>query len=307
MENSEDIERGMEARQPPDAADDRSIIFVSQDVEPPPQEYRAEPRRPRWLVPAVLYGATCVSTFLVGGLEYAVPLMMILTAHELGHFFQALRYRVPASLPYFIPMPFTPVGTMGAVIRMGARMGNRKALFDIAISGPLAGLVLAIAFSVVGLQYSRVGPRVEGRGIWELGEPLIFRLFEYWTFGPLDDAAQTVYRHPVGVAGWVGIFITALNLFPIGQLDGGHILYALLRRRAHVVAVALLLAAVVAVVLLDYKEWLLMVFLLILIGPRHPPTGDDYVELGKARIVLGWLVLLFVVVGFTPTPFVFQR
>ena len=263
-----------------------------------------EPRSRRFRVlPWVLFLATCFTTFNAGGWEYGLPLMFILTSHELGHYFQARRYHVPASLPYFIPMA-PPLGTMGAVIVMRGNTWNRKELFDIGITGPLAGLVPTLICCVVGLHYSTVidlpppGQSMSG----ELGEPLLFKLLAYWIHGPLP-AGKTIVLHGLGYAGWVGMFITALNLMPIGQLDGGHVLYALLRQKAHVVASILLAGAIAAVLLTQNYQWSLMLFLLILFGPNHPPTADDYVPLGRGRIILGWLSLAFVIVGFTPTPF----
>jgi membrane-associated protease RseP (regulator of RpoE activity) len=258
--------------------------------------------RRRVLLPALLFAATCVTTYLAAGPAFAVAVMLILTTHELGHFFQALRYRVPASLPYFIPMPYSPFGTMGAVIGLQAHSGNRKALFDIGISGPLAGLVPAVACSIVGLYLSPVVQLVGHDNLMMLGEPLFFRFLKFLIFGPLDDA-HDVLLHPLGYAGWVGIFITGLNLIPIGQLDGGHVLYALLLRRAHRVASLVLLAAVVCVAVFGYWGWSLMLALLFVMGPKHPPTADDCVPIGTGRTVLGWLTLAFVVVGFTPQPF----
>jgi membrane-associated protease RseP (regulator of RpoE activity) len=261
-----------------------------------------QPYRPRKQLPIILFVATCISTYLTGGLAFSLALMSTLLAHELGHYLQALRYGVPASLPYFIPMPLSPIGTMGAVILMSPGMGNRRTLFDIAITGPLAGLVPALLFCVLGLQWSEVVVLAENEMGLMLGEPLLFKLLVYLTFGPLAEG-QDVILHPVAFAGWVGIFITALNLFPIGQLDGGHVLYALLRRRAHAVAKGLLLAAAAAVVLGGYWGWTLMLLLLMWIGPVHPPTANDYVSLGTGRTVLGWASLLFVPLGFTPMPF----
>ncbi len=231
------------------------------------------------------------------GLFYCGALMFILTAHELGHFFQAVRYQVRASLPYFIPVPAGPIGTMGAVIAMGSGMGNRKALFDIGISGPLAGLVPAIVFSIIGLHWSEIIP---GRG--NLGDPLLLQFLVYLLKGPLPPG-HDVALHPLAYAGWVGMLLTSVNLFPIGQLDGGHILYALLRRKAHFVAMAVLLAAVAAVVYFQKWTWTLMLTLLFVMGPAHPPTDDDDMPLGAGRVVLGVLTLLFVVIGFTPNPF----
>jgi membrane-associated protease RseP (regulator of RpoE activity) len=218
---------------------------------------------------------------------FSAALMTILLAHELGHFFQAHRYRVPASLPYFIPMPASPIGTMGAVIVMQPGIGDRRSLFDIAITGPLAGLAPALLFSLVGLQWSEIVETADrGFGI-TLGEPLIFKLLAYMTFGPLSEG-QDIALHPLAFAGWVGIFITALNLIPIGQLDGGHILYALLLRRAHVVAVGLLGFAMLAVVVWGYWGWTVMILLLMMMGPAHPPTANDLVPLGGGRRFLGW-------------------
>src|SRR5262249_54547004 len=157
-------------------------------------------------------------------------------------FLQAKRYRVHASFPYFIPMPISPIGTMGAVIAMPRGMGDRRALFDIGISGPIAGLIPAIIFSVIGLQLSTIGPMPPpGEAGFSLGEPLIFKLLAYLVLGPVPTGGE-LFLHPVAFAGWVGIFLTALNLFPIGQLDGGHVLYALLLKKAHGVAQAMLTA-----------------------------------------------------------------
>jgi len=273
--------------------------WAAEPVEP--ETTPRQPRRPNDL-PIILFVATCVSTWLSGGLAFSLAIMTTLLAHELGHFLQARRYRVPASLPYFIPMPLSPIGTMGAVILMQPGKGDRRALFDIAVTGPLAGLVPALLFSVLGLQWSRVVQIAEQPAGLTLGEPLLFKLLAYFAFGPLPEG-QEILLHPVAFAGWVGIFITALNLIPIGQLDGGHILYALLRRRAHAVARGLLFAAMVAVVLWGYWGWTLMIVLLMLMGAAHSPTANDHVPLGAGRTILGWASLTFVPVGFTPVPF----
>jgi membrane-associated protease RseP (regulator of RpoE activity) len=265
----------------------------------------ARPSRPRVLLPLFLFCLTCYSTWSAQGFAYALAVMTILLCHEFGHFLQALRHRVPASLPYFIPMPVSPVGTMGAVIVMQPGRGDLRALFDIGISGPLAGLVPSLIFSLVGLQLSHVAPVQAQPGVMMLGEPLLFKFMSHAVFGNLPPGYD-VYLHPIAFAGWVGIFITALNMIPIGQLDGGHVLYALLRRRAHRVAQALLFAAMMGVVVFGYWGWSLMILLLMLMGPIHPPTANDDVPLGTGRTILGWASLLFVVIGFTPSPFTFS-
>jgi membrane-associated protease RseP (regulator of RpoE activity) len=261
------------------------------------------------LLPVALFLLTCYTTYTVGnvsvgnGLAYSASLMFILLSHELGHYIQARRYRVPASLPYFIPMPFGPLGTMGAVIAMRGNMGSRKALFDIGITGPLAGLVPTLICCAVGLNYSKVINVPVEQNMFGLGEPLLFKWLLHLILGPLPPGSDVIL-HPLAFAGWVGVFITALNLIPIGQLDGGHVLYALLRRKANVVAVILLAAAFALVVMTRHYDWSIMLVLLALMGPRHPPTANDEEPLGTTRIVLGWLTLGFVIVGFTPTPFV---
>ncbi len=272
-----------------------------------PEPPGARPRQPRVLLPLLLFAITCWTTTRVGtevvgnGLMYSVPLLTILVCHEFGHYLQARRYGVPASLPYFIPLPSPPLGTMGAVIGMRGDSWNRKELFDIGISGPLAGLVPALIFSVIGLQQSTV---VAGHAHGELmlGAPLLFRWLIQAIWGTLPPEGG-IELHPMAYAGWVGVFITGLNLIPISQLDGGHVLYALLRRMSYPVTSMLLALAIGAMLLTQSYQWALMLFLLVLIGPNHPPTADDNVPLGTGRIVLGWLTLAFVLIGFTPRPF----
>ncbi len=166
---------------------------------------------------------------LQDGLAFSVPLMFILTCHELGHYIQSWRYGVYCSLPYFIPLPFGPIGTMGAVIGMGGEVPDRRALFDIGISGPLAGLVPTLICCVIGMSQAQVVPRIGG--VFEFGDPLLMLWLSDLYFGPIPGE-MTIYLNAVGMAGWFGLFLTTLNLFPIGQLDGGHVFYAILGRRA---------------------------------------------------------------------------
>lgn len=273
---------------------------------PGPESHATSSPRRRMLLPLILYVLCWYTTYSLYGIVYSAGIMLILTSHELGHFFQALRYRVPASFPFFIPIPAKPLGTMGAVIAMGGRIPNRKALFDIGISGPLAGLVPTLIACVVGLKYSRLVVFVGRPQVDLLGEPLLFKFMIYCIFGPLQEN-QDVALHPIAFAGWVGMFITALNLFPIGQLDGGHVLYAILRRRSYPIAGGLLALALVGIVVTSNWNWIPMIALLAFFGPFHPPTADDEAPLGIGRTILGWLTLCFVVIGFTPTPFLESR
>jgi Zn-dependent protease len=245
--------------------------------------------------------ARLVRELLWNGVIFSSSLILILLAHEMGHYLQARRYGVPTSLPYFIPFPISPLGTMGAVIVQGAGVADRKMLFDIAISGPLAGLVVALPIAFLGVQNSKmgfIGPDFSGP---LYGDPLILKWMIDFVHQPFPEGAKVV-KNPLLFAGWVGIFITALNLIPIGQLDGGHLLYTLIGKRAHSVAILLLLGAVGYMIYSQYYAYGLMVVLLLLMGPRHPPTANDRVRLGLPRVVLGWLTLGFILIGFTPTP-----
>ena len=299
-------------------SDDRPSLTLRVSVHhptPPPSlrlfipqlESPTVPFHRRVTLPLLLFLATCFSTYSVGGLTYAVPVMAILGAHEFGHYLQARRYGVPATWPLFIPFPGSPIGTMGAVIIQGAGWADRRALFDIAVSGPLAGLVLAIPALIYGIQWSTVIQIDLTKPAMYFGEPLVVQWLISIIHGPRPEG-QDIVLHPVGFAGWVGVFITGLNLLPIGQLDGGHILYTLLLRRSHVVARWLLRSAVIAVVVAgsfvsaSYFGWSLMLVLLVMMGSRHPPTANDYVPLGLGRTVVGWATLLFVLIGFTPAP-----
>lgn len=275
--------------------------------EPESQQYRYAPRPRRRLLPLVLFLATCVSTYLTGGLTYAVAVMAILLAHEMGHFVQSVRYGIPASLPFFIPMPYNPIGTMGAVIVQRSGVADRRALFDIAITGPLAGLVLALPVTWWGVKQADIVLLPPDRPVMMFGDPLLVKWMTHIIHGPLPAGTDLVLN-PILFAGWVGIFITALNLFPIGQLDGGHILYSLLLGKAHSVARQLYLFAVVFVIVggafwnSAYYAWTLMLVLIWMMGVRHPPTANDHVPLGTSRTVLGWITLMFIFIGFTPTP-----
>lgn len=336
MDRREPIELPVEhISNAPLSEDSRPIVFQVQfgNWESPPQQPPLREVRRRRLLPLLLFLATCLSTFVVGaemfgrsrlvissfpgevprievevasmvfgGLQYSLGLMAILVAHEMGHFLQARRYGVPASWPWFIPMPFSPLGTMGAVIVQASGHADRKQMFDIGISGPLAGLMLALPLTVFGLHDSQIINVDRFGGGFSFGNPPLLTWLAEWHFGrpllPNEDVVMTPFLH----AGWVGILVTALNLMPIGQLDGGHILYGLIGRKAHRVAVILLWTAVFWMFNTGNWSYSAIVILMLLTGARHPPTRDDSVPLGRVRRVLGWLTLAFVLIGFTPKP-----
>ncbi|MDR0327026.1 MAG: site-2 protease family protein, partial [Planctomycetaceae bacterium] len=188
-------------------------------------------------------------------LQFSTALMLILTCHELGHYIQSRRYGVQSSLPYFLPMPLGPLGTFGAVIVMDDDVPNSRALFDIGISGPLAGLIPSLIFLYYGIQWSYLGPRQPG-GIY-FGDPLIFQWTIYWIYGYIPPDMM-LYWHPVAFAAWAGLLVTTLNLIPFGQLDGGHILYAMLGRKSIPFVRCIFVAAIIAVASFRLWHWSLM-------------------------------------------------
>jgi len=236
-------------------------------------------------------------------LQFSSALILILSCHELGHYFQSRRYRVRSSLPFFIPLPFGPFGTLGAVIAMDDEVPHSKALFDIGISGPLAGLIPTLIFLYYGIQWSYIGPRQIGA--IEFGDPLLMQWTIHWMFGYLPPD-MTIYLHPLAMAAWSGLLLTSLNLMPFSQLDGGHIIYALLGRKSVPLIYCLFVAVILAVTWYQLWHWSLPLILIALIGIAHPPTANDAMPLGWFRRCLGWATLLFIVIGLVPTPWTFD-
>lgn len=241
----------------------------------------------------------------VRGLWYSVSILGILGAHEFGHYFACRYYRVDASLPYFIPAPLPLTGTLGAVIRIRQAIPGKRALFDIGIAGPIAGFVVAVPVLMVGMYLSRViqiPADFEGAAL-ELGEPLLFKMVTWLTFGSIPEGS-TVNMHPMAFAAWFGLLATALNLFPIGQLDGGHICYAVLGRRSTIVTL-LMVACLIGLTFIS-TSWLvwtvLTVVMLFVFGPRHPRVFDEDVPLDPARRWLALFALVMFALCFTPAP-----
>jgi membrane-associated protease RseP (regulator of RpoE activity) len=304
---------------PPRAID--MYVPLDQHPELTDADLRSPPGR-RVLLPIVLFLATCISTYAAGatdwapailfenpaeagerllqnwqnGLIYMAAVIGILLTHEMGHFLQTVRYHVPASFPFFIPLPGLGIGTMGAVIAMEGSRGNRKQLFDIGISGPLAGLVVAIPIIIFGIQHAQPLHHVPS---FHVRDPWIFKLLTQW-LRPELPANVILAKGPLLMAGWVGMLITGLNMMPVSQLDGGHVIYGLFGKRAHWIAKAFVCCAIAAMIAYDSYGWVLMLIVAILIGIEHPPTRDDNVQLGPVRTVIGWLSLAIPVFCFTP-------
>ena len=233
---------------------------------------------------------------LPAGLPFSLTLMTILLAHELGHYLACRRYGVNASLPYFIPGP-PLIGTFGAFIRIRSPIYSRRTLFDIGIAGPLAGFLFLLPALAIGLTYSKVLPGIAERGDFVFGVPNLVWLLEKAIFPGVDQA--DIYLHPVARAAWVGIFATALNLLPIGQLDGGHIVYAMAGER-HKWVSRILAAALIPMGFL-YPAWWLWAVALLILGLRHFPIFDT-TELDAGRKRLGWLALGIFVLCFMAAP-----
>ena len=260
--------------------------------------------RKQAILHVTLFVVTLLSTLVVGGPFYAAAIMTILTAHEMGHYLQCRRYGIPATLPFFIPMPLSPFGTMGAVIRMQGPLQERRALFDIAVAGPIAGLVFAIPAAVIGIRLSTVvNLSAMSQPTLPLGDSLLFSGLVHWIVGPMPEGYDLLL-HPLAFAGWAGLFVTALNLLPIGQLDGGHILYALLGSRRALPVSFVFLGAFALLGIFFYRGWTLMILLIVLFGFRHPPFWEQGRALGRRRQLLGAAALLFFIVSFTPTPII---
>jgi membrane-associated protease RseP (regulator of RpoE activity) len=261
------------------------------------------------------FRSSITGTLFISGVPFAATLMAILVVHEFGHYFSARYYRASVSLPYFIPAPPPfPFGTLGAIIRMRSPARDRNALFDIAAAGPLAGLLVAIPAFVLGLQWSNVVP-VPAVTYEAFGQSGLTQLLVYLRFGSLPEGTM-VYTHPMADAAWVGFFVTALNLFPVGQLDGGRIAYALFGRyhaligKITIIGTVLLgLAAMAVNVLvwggtfaasLNWFVWAALVFFLV--GVHHGPPVDEVSPLSPDRRVVGVVCLILFVLLIPPIP-----
>ncbi len=272
----------------------------------------------QWRVPLLLFILTILTTLIAGAMlknvnplssplailaggPFSVTLLSILLVHEMGHYLTARHYRIQATLPYFIPAPPIPfvIGTFGAFIRMQSPIMERKALLEVGAAGPIAGFVVAVAASIIGLQWSTID-RLGAGGSMILGEPLMLQLLSHWLLSVPQGA--DVLLHPVAFAGWIGLFITSLNLLPIGQLDGGHIGYAVFGERQRYISLTMV-GVLIGLGLLGWKGWLFWAVLTSLIGIGHPPIVDAHEPLTRRQQVIAWLSLAIFLVTFTPSPF----
>jgi len=265
----------------------------------------------------VLFILTMLSTLFVGalqagadilkepgqiyrGLPFALSLMLILLTHELSHYFASQKHGVKATLPYFIPAP-TIIGTFGAFIKMKSPIVTRKALIDIGASGPIAGFIVSVIAAIIGLHLSEIVPMAQTEGALNLGDSILFSFLAKAVLG-VTPADSDILLNPIAFAGWIGLFVTSINLIPIGQLDGGHIAYALLgEKQIHLSFILVLLMTLLGVLL--WEGWIVWAVLLLVLGLRHPPVISWEVILDKRRKAIGLLAFVIFVLTFIPVPF----
>lgn len=234
------------------------------------------------------------------GLPFAGTLMIILLVHELSHYVASNRHGTRATLPYFIPAPMA-FGTLGAFIKMKSPIITRKALIDIGASGPISGFIVSVIACVAGLYLSKVIPLTGEESMLTLGDSLLFTLLSRMVIGITPDNAD-ILLHPIAFAGWIGLFITSLNLIPIGQLDGGHIAFALLGERHKKLSVGLI-AALCVMAVFYWPGWAVWAGLMLVIGIKHPPVLYWEKPLDSRRRITGIVSLFIFIITFVPAPF----
>jgi membrane-associated protease RseP (regulator of RpoE activity) len=319
---------------PPFVVGYSSVPRIPLDVESreglPDHYLRAAYPRDRIWVHALLFLATLATTTLVGiehwasfqfmqgrfkegmsiwplapsGLWYSLGILAILGAHEMGHYLACVYYRINASLPFFLPVPPPFIaGTLGAFIRIRQPIRSKRQLFDIGIAGPLAGFVVAVPVLLIGLALSTIVPTPRDLAVREYADPLLFKLASWAIVGHVPDG-YIINAHPLVFAAWFGCLATALNLFPIGQLDGGHISYAVLGRNSVKVSyAALAIAVAMTFVSLSWLVWTMLVAaMLYKFGPHHPPTSDESTPIDRRRLGLAILAVVILALCFMPKP-----
>jgi len=278
----------------------------------------SSPRLSHPAVPVGLFVVTVLTTLLAGalqagadlfenpleiwrGIPFSFTLLLILGCHELGHWLASRRHGVNVSLPYFIPGP-TLVGTFGAFIALKSPIADRNALIDIGAAGPLAGLAVTIPLLFVGLALSPIVPAVQTEGVGlHLGECALFSAIN-WVVNGTIAPDQDVILHPVAFAGWIGLLVTSLNLIPVGQLDGGHIVYSIFGQRQREIA-WMVVGMLLVLGVLGWEGWLIWGGILLILGVRHPPVIYEWGELDNKRLAIGYLAMFCFALTFTPIPF----
>jgi membrane-associated protease RseP (regulator of RpoE activity) len=236
---------------------------------------------------------------LIKGIPFSFSIIVILGSHELGHYLMARRQGVDATLPYFLPIPHPLVGTMGAFIRIKSIIPNRNALIKVGVAGPLVGFLVALPVTIVGLKFSTLQAVSGNKGGIALGSSLLFHFLSKLFFSNVPNGYD-VMLHPVAFAGWLGFFVTALNLIPVGQLDGGHIAYAVLGKFQRIIMIVVV--AVMVLLGLRWPGWYFWAVLTLLLGLRHPKPQDEITPLGTNEKILALVALIILILTFMPVP-----
>jgi membrane-associated protease RseP (regulator of RpoE activity) len=241
-------------------------------------------------------------TSLIKGIPFAFTLLAILGTHEFGHYFAAKRHGVTVTLPYFIPMPLSIVGTFGAFIQLRSPVRNRDQLFDVGVAGPLAGLVVAIPLLLYGLALSPVEPLPSEGGYIMEGNSLLYLGAKYLIHGQiLPGNGLDVMLHPMAFAAWFGLLVTAFNLLPVGQLDGGHVVFTLIGDKIRYVGTAFV-AVLLLMGMVFWQGWFVWAILIFMLGVGHPPPLNDVTPLGGRRKLLAVLTIIIFLLVFAPIP-----
>ena len=248
--------------------------------------------------PSVAAKILFTPALLFEGLSFSLPLMAILLTHEAGHYIACRIHRLDATLPFFLPIPFG-IGTLGAFIRIRTPLASKRELFDVGASGPLAGFVVAIPVLFAGMSLSHIDRLPPPGSYLSFGEPLLFRAAELLLFPGLAHGGDLTL-HPMGFAAWFGLLVTALNLLPFGQLDGGHITYAMFGRFQRRWSWVLLIGLAVMGSL--WIGWWLWLAVAVFMGVRHPWIPDEAASLDRRRTILGWVCIAVFLLCFTPVP-----
>jgi membrane-associated protease RseP (regulator of RpoE activity) len=260
---------------------------------------------PILLRPSTILRVWTDPTLLRLGLSFSLPTLFILLCHELGHYLACRRYRLPATLPYFLPLPLA-IGTLGAFIRIRASIRSKRQLFDVGVAGPFAGFVALVPIVVLGILWSHpvplqaLPPAPDAPTLIVPGRSLLLVGLMYLVHGPAG-AGEVYQLHPFVFAGWVGLLATSLNLIPLGQLDGGHILYAATGRLQRRLALPLWLG-LLAVAVLFWPGWGVWCVVTLVMGLHHPPVRDEEERLDPVRRTLAWVALAIFVLAFMPVP-----
>jgi membrane-associated protease RseP (regulator of RpoE activity) len=277
-------------------------LSASNELSPPDEPLPVEPTHRGWLLFSVLLLATLITTYLSGGFLFSISLILILGAHEFGHYWASRKNGVRSTLPYFIPAP--PVfiaGTFGAFIQIKQVIPNRRILMQIGSAGPIAGFIVALPTLIVGLSLSKVSPALGIEGV-NFGSSLILNVCSELVLGVNPQSPDlNIHLHPIAFAGWIGMFVTALNLIPIGQLDGGHIIFALFPDK-HALLGRMFYVALFP---LGYfwSGWLFWAVMIALMGFKTAPLIDETEELSHREKVLGVVSIAILLVTFIPVPF----